>query len=210
MRIPTRNTSFQDRTGGWLITFLIPVVILLAHASTASYMTGYLLYFGVEIKDIDFWPSIIDFMTAPIGFFILLLGSLGAVLAGVWIVLLLISRVDKILHKYFPSGPFGSFSESNSFSKNEIWVFVLLCISVLSINLLYSTYIQHGRDAAENRKVFTQLIDQSQSEPQIVVYQNNNQAILKSYDRRTKKFADSYTNINMEDKTFKKVSLDDL
>ena len=150
------NVNIKDRVGAIGVGFSIATVyvVLVAHASATSFKAGYLGYFGIDIRHVNYWPSIADFMNEPL-FVLISITTLLAVCFGAillinlvhWLTLKLAKKYKwKWVREYFEEKPYGL--------KLTLGIIIALFL-FLSIKLpLYDAY-DRGVTSAKDQKNFT-------------------------------------------------------
>lgn len=199
--------SSRFQLAGVVISISTVLGFLLAHGAVASYKSGYLLYFGVNINDIQFWPTIFDFMVAPIIFFAFWI--VVTLIAPVWMIV--INLLMRVLHKLAKKLNLKIIQRATSekpFPKSIIIGTLAITSIIFAASLIYGQLTTSGHGVAEKQRDFTQLL--GSEKPQFVIYQHDGQAVVKTYDPKTKKFTEPYEVVNIEGKSFKRTNLNDI
>lgn len=182
-------------------------ITLVAYATATTFKAGYLSYFGVDIRNVDYWPTIPDLMNQPILVVLAILVLLGlgflAILAvnGIHWVALKIAEKRKW-------NKFKDFIDEKPYGWKLTTGILVAFLLFLSIKMpLYDSYDQ-GIDAAKRQKNFTIIVSES-SEKQVLIYQYADVGIFKTYDNDTESFAESYDVIDMTGLRLQAVKLTD-
>lgn len=71
---------------GVLLSVTVIYVSLVAYASATNFKAGYLRYFGIDIRHVDYWPSVTDFMEQPIVVILAILMLLASYLLAAFVI----------------------------------------------------------------------------------------------------------------------------
>lgn len=173
---------------------------LLSYAVIISYYTGYLGEFGVRIENISFLPSLYDFLVqaspAVIALFIISIIVLLLLLSVNYALKLIAAKTSghKKLHW------FSVCAEMGVMPKAYMSAIIIACLVVLSFKIALSDSYMNGSNNAKKQDVFTVLGTNEKKTLDVIVYQNDNVAVVKKYDEYSGKFSNGYRITSLLDK----------
>lgn len=201
------KSTTKDYIGAVGLGFSIATVyvILVAHASAVSFKAGYLSYFDIDIRHVNYWPSIADFMNEPLlvltAIFILQLICLGAIL--------LINLFHWVIRKY--SIKYKWKRIQHNFQEKPYGIKITAGISIalllfLSIKLPFFDAYDRGIAAAKDQENFTVIVSDD-SKRQALIYQDRQTGLFKTYDTDAKVFSKTYEPVDITGLSFEVVRL---
>lgn len=191
MKTETKFPS-KDRYGAIGLGFSIATVyvILVAHASAASFKAGYLSYFGIDIRHVNYWPSIADFMNEPIVVFGAIVIFVLLYVGSVLLINFIHWAAQKLAKKYRWKWVQENVEEKPFGLKITLGVLITLFL-FLSIKLPFYDAYDRGVAAAEDQKNFTVVVS-NEIKKQALIYQDGQTGLFKVYDTSAKSFSRSY------------------
>lgn len=178
-------------------------VIIVSYGVLTTYYSGYLAYFGVNIKYIDFWPHLSDFvlLAAPIIMVLIICGTLTAFifLFFNWLGHLIQSKSKKIFIQQLGK----SLIREQGFNITA----TVLTIFIATFTLIYVNQLNIGGERAAKQTEFVR-VGQDGPKIDLIIYENNGIAIVKSYDKQTKAFDTSYKTIDFTGQTYERVTIE--
>lgn len=185
-----------------LITFELAALfifslVLLGHLSVVSFARGYYDHFNVTLADINFSPQIYDYVSiAPAAF-------IGSAIVTVLIALLikaamrlgdfagsitkpskwLVSLVKK--HKK----PVNSFLVVTDKILRVVFWLVIIAVAIYGVGSLSSVM---GENIAKSKTNFSSISEADENIQRIIIYKNDAEIVLKSYDISKNQFLDDY------------------
>jgi len=188
------------------VTMSTIYVAVIAHASATSFKAGYLSYFNVDIRSVDYWPSIIDFMNEPI--LVLLAIVTFTVLSAA--TFLLMNALNYLLHKIANKVSWKwliGITDEKFIGQKVASGILIVFVLFLSFKIPFNDSFERGIEAAKNQTSFTQ-VKPADVENQILIYQYNGTGITKEYNVSTRSFTKAYKTINVTGKEFESIELD--
>jgi hypothetical protein len=185
-----------------LLSFGTVYVILMSYGTNIAYYTGYLKHFGIDISNINFWPSLFDLMIRGLAILVALVVIVALYASGL-IILNFIDRVEKKLigtadlpwMKYISSGV--------ATSKQFIIVSSLLTLISLSFVLVFYNSYSMGLGNAATQRTFIEVnASSAQITKQLLMYQNGGVGVVKEYNPQTHKFTEGYKLIELTGKLY--------
>lgn len=179
---------------------------LVAHAAATSFKAGYLSYFGIDIRSVDYWPSIADFMNEPI----IVVGAIIILLALCFGAIVLINGLHWIMQKIAKKKKWKKFldfiDEKPYGWKLTTGVLIALLLFVSFKIPLYDSY-GRGIEAAKKQTSFVVINSDSDSR-QALIYQYNDLGLFKTYNPGVKQFNKDYETLDLKGKSFEYLKLD--
>ena len=167
------------------LAVITALVVLVSYGAITTYYAGYFRYFGISISDINFFPSLADFVTRGSATISAILFAVVATLLGMILVNWMIKGIASIgVASEKKKGKFTWLKSINSkpvLSRVEIKIFLILVFVVLSFKLVYFDSEEMGYSSAESKNTFSSFIGNDGSR-KVLIYQNGGDAILKTYD----------------------------
>lgn len=199
-----KNISFA-------LSFLAVVTVyvgLISFGYITIYYTAYLAYFGVDIKFIDFWPSLHDFtvIAFPVTVALIVLVCLYIIsfFSGNTILRVIAWFANKIGFTRAAKS-----IKANLVAKEYIYTTTLIALAFLSIMIVFSYATNKGKETAESQEIFTVLRPEDDIKTtDIVLYSNNGQIIVTTYNNDTKEISRDYQLLDSRDKTYEVVRID--
>lgn len=179
-------------------------IALMSYGLVTGYYSGYLSHFNIDIRYIDFWPSLHDFMTQAFPSILAII----ALSVSLFVVLLIINFIYKLLNslsnKYKKLNWLNSFSLAGTMSYGYMSAVVLLGVLVFSFNIVFNIAVDRGASEAQKQSVFPVIISEDTDSGiySVAVYQNNDRIIIKNYDTSSGLFTDSYKVSDFSDKEY--------
>ncbi|MFY9228567.1 MAG: hypothetical protein WAO28_04585 [Candidatus Microsaccharimonas sp.] len=177
-------------------------VFVVSYGVVTSYYSGYLDYFGINIRYIDFWPHLPDFMlvAAPIIMAIIFMGLASG------LAMFLFNHLGKWLARK------SKMSFIREFGKSLIWqpgiglLAILVTLFIGTFSITYVTQEKSGRDFAENQTQFIR-VGPDGKKVEILVYQNGGTAFTKTYDKESKQFETGYKTVSFVGQNLEQIEL---
>lgn len=187
-------------------------ILLVMRVSATSHKAGYLGYFGIDIRNVDYQPSIIDFIGEPL----LVILAIPVLLAAFLLAAGIVNLVQWLLGRFL--GPplkwlarivgvnISGTSRERVFDKRMIIGGLAALLVFLSFRMpLYDSY-DRGIEFAKQKKDFAVLATESDRK-QALVHQNQGLGLLKTYDPESGSFERGYEVIDLADKKFEHIRL---
>ena len=173
-------------------------VWLVSYGAIISYYGGYFEQFNINMNDVNFWPSLADFMTQS--FRVVLM--IGFAILGMAILLACINGISKLAArragKDRKSSLLRSWGAASRMSKSYIIGALVFSLVIFTVKLGLTDAYDRGVNAAQNGDTFTVLQGESTKLP-VVLYQNDNVATVKYYNKQTHAFSSDYITTNLVD-----------
>lgn len=178
-------------------------VFTVSYGVVTSYYYGYLAYFGINIKYIDFWPHLPDFLllVAPIIMALIFCGILTALIFA------LLNWFGKFLQKKSKKLFIQELGKSFVRGWGFIITVTLLTLFAAVFAIIYIDQLNLGGEKAMKQTEFVR-VGQDGSKIDLIIYENDGIAIVKSYDKQTKEFDKSYKSIYFTGQTYEKVMIE--
>lgn len=184
--------------------------ILIAHASAASHKAGYLEFFKVDIRSVDYWPTITDFMNEPLLAILAIITALLLTAAAMWGIDALLRPLKiplRILAKKTDNEALIGLADEPIYNRST-FIGVLLAVFIFAtIQISIPDAFGRGFQAAEQQEQFTALHSKESPSKEVLIHQQNNRGIIKTYNSSERRFEDGYETIDMTDKKFETVEL---
>lgn len=177
------------------VTITGAYIALVANVAATSFKSGYLAHFGIDIRNVDYWPTIPDLMNEPIVVFlsilvlVLICYLVTVIMNGLYILFHKSARKKgwKRLLSFFDEKPYGW--------KLTIGVLIALML-FLSFKIPLYDSRDRGLEAAKEQTSFAVVVSEN-TEKQVLVYQNGDTGLFKIYNAETKSFSGAYEQLNM-------------
>lgn len=178
-------------------------VFIVSYGAVTSYYSGYLDHFGINIRYIDFWPHLPDFMVvaAPMIGAILFVGAAGYGL------MLLLSWIGSLISKKFKNKIMRTLGEALQVDKRISLIIIIIALSLGTFNIVYSSQSKDGAEFAATQTKFIRVGADGQK-IDLLIYQNGGTAFTKIYDKESKQFENSYKTINFVGQNLVQIDLD--
>lgn len=174
------------------ITLILAYITVVLNISATSWYAGYLEYFNVPINDIDFSPKIFDFATKGLGAMILIFISCAIMILLLFGLRVLTDAIQKKALKSRHKWIKNFFAGGGAFIPKWMLVSFSICIILVgTYNVCYRKFSEMGSNAAKETKIFS-VIEDDDEVYEVMIYQNNNTGIIKTYDKESKSFNDGF------------------
>lgn len=200
VKIYSMKTKEKDQKK--LITFELAALfifslVLLGHLSVVNFARGYYDHFNVTLADIGFSPQIYDYVSiAPAAF-------IGSAIVTVLMALLIKAAMrigDFAGSKTKPSKwlvslvkkhkkPINSFLAVMDKILRVIFWLVIIVVSVYGVG---SLSVQMGKNTAINKTNFSSISEADENIQRIIIYKNDAEIVLKSYDISIRQFVGDF------------------
>lgn len=180
-------------------------ITLVAHASSTSFKSGYLAYFGIDIRNVDFWPTIADLMNEPL----LVIGSILILLIVCLLAIMIINGLYGVFRKLAEWGKWKkllNFFDEKPYSKGFSLGVLIAVLAFLSFKIPLYDSRDRGVEAAKEQTSFAVVVSES-PEKQVLVYQYGDTGLFKIYNAETKSFSGAYEQLNMSGLKLQQVKL---
>jgi len=199
------NTSTIISAAAIGVTITSAYVVLVANVAATSFKSGYLDHFGIDIKNVDYWPTIPDLVSEPL---VVLLSILILVLIC-YLVTVIMNGLYILFHKsaqkkgwrkllsFFDEKPYGW----------KLTIGVLIALTLfLSFKIPLYDSRDRGLEAAKEQTSFAVVVSEN-TEKQVLVYQYGDTGLFKIYNTETKSFNEAYEPLNMSGLKLQQVKL---
>lgn len=160
------------------------------YGAIATYYSGYLNRFGIDIHSIPFSPALTDFVyvSSPI------IIAISLLLAFSFITLLLTNWLCKKIGNMHSKKLrwLRTVCRESHMTNKYIGAVLIIMFVFLSFKLVLVESYNRGMSEASNQQIFTVLVTPNQSKKQVIIYQNNNIAITKQFDKSSGIFEKHY------------------
>lgn len=182
-------------------------VTLVAYASSTSFKSGYLAYFGIDIRNVDFWPTIADLMNEPL----LVIGSILILLIVCLLAIMIINGLYWVFRKLVEWRKWKkllNLFDEKPYSKGlSLGVLVVVLVFISFKMPLYDSR-DRGVEAAKEQTSFAVIVGEGTTK-QVLVYQYSGMGLFKTYNTETKSFSEAYEQLNMSGLKLQQVKLID-
>jgi len=198
--IKERKYPLQSYTA--YFTVFTAAIFIISYGAVTSYYSGYLDYFGINIRYIDFWPHLPDFMVvaAPVILAILWLTGLS------YSIMLLLIPFGGWLSKKFKNKIMQTLGETLQVDRKISLAIILSVMSIGTFTIVYSTQSEDGAAFASAQTDFIRVGTDGQK-IDLLIYQNGGTAFTKTYDKESKKFETGYKSINFVGQNLEQITL---
>jgi len=166
-------------------------VIVFSFGALTSYYSGYLDYFGINIRYVDFWPHLPDFMVVAVPILIAML--VVSVLS--YIAMRLLNALGGWISRKYKNKILSTIGEALQLDKNIVLVVILISMSAGAFNIVYGSQVEDGAGFASGQTRFIRVGPDSQR-IDLLIYQNGGTAFTKTYDKKSKQFDSGYNTVN--------------
>lgn len=182
-------------------------ITLVAHASSTSFKSGYLTYFGIDIRNVDYWPTITDLMNEPL----LVIGSIFILLVVCLIAIMIINGLYDIFQKLAEWRKWKkllNFFDEKPYSKGLSLGVLIAVLVFLSFKIPLYDSRDRGVEVAKEQTSFAAVVSEN-TEKHVLVYQYGDTGLFKIYNTETKSFSEAYELLNMSGLKLQQVKLID-
>ncbi|UTX51132.1 hypothetical protein KI440_02910 [Candidatus Saccharibacteria bacterium TM7i] len=186
-----------DTALGFWLSVTVIYVTLIAYASSTSFKAGYLSYFHIDIKHVDYTPSIADLMNQPVTIILAIILLLIIYFAIILIINFLHWLLSKIANK---KGwvQFLDLIGEKPFGRRLIIASLIALLLILSFKLPLLDSFSSGTKFAEQQKNFTTLVvDDQKKTIKVLIHQHEGIGLFKTYNTDSKTFNSSYEAIDL-------------
>jgi hypothetical protein len=171
-------------------------VFIVSYGAVTSYFSGYLDYFGINIRYIDFWPHLPDFMlvAAPMIGFILFTGALS------YLAFYVLNNLWRFISKFLKKSWGDIFSNKAAL----VGIFIALCLG--TFNIVYVSKSEDGTELATNQTKFIR-VGTDGDKIDLLIYQNGGIAFTKTYNKESKQFEPGYKSINFTGQSLQEIEI---
>ena len=187
------------------ITITGAYIVLVANVAATSFKSGYLAHFGIDIRNVDYWPTIPDLMNEPLVVFL----SILILVFICYLVTVIMNGLYILFHKsaqkkgwkkllsFFDEKPYGW----------KLTTGVLIGLFLfLSIKAPFYDSRDRGVEAAINQTNYAVIVSENTLK-QVLLYQNGGIGYFKTYDTVTKSFNEAYEPLDMSGLKLQQVEL---
>lgn len=184
-------------------------VALLSYGAITVFYSGYLKYFGVDIFDVNFFPSVADFVSRGFptvsAFTVIVLATLlGVLLANLLIKGLgAIGRRSEQGKRWFVW--LKIFEDEPVIGGAALKIFLFVVFLIFSFKLVYFDSEKMGYEAASTTSSFSSFIDDD-GVSNILIYQNAGEGVFKGYDSN-EGLSNSYKVLPLAGKEYEKINI---
>ncbi len=177
-------------------------VVIVSYGAVTSYYSGYLDHFGINIRYIDFWPHLPDFMVVavPIIIVVLIISVISYVL------MLVLARVGVWITEKYENKIMHTLGEALQLDKRVILAVILISMSFGTFNIVYGAQSKDGAEFATTQTNFIRVGEDGQK-IDLLIYQNSGTGFTKTYDKESKQFEAGYKSINFVDQNLEQIIL---
>lgn len=181
--------------------------LLVSYGYITTYYASYLAEFNVNIQDVNFWPSLYDFLTkgtTAISALVALIVFYAALSFGVnWIAKKGEGHGRKLKQEWLIE-----LSLLSTMSKKYILTCTLVVFVIISIVIVFGSAHNQGVQDAKERVSFTALDAVKGGPVRVIIYQNNGLAVVKTYRNDDGSFLPNYSVIDLANASYETVILD--
>ena len=171
-------------------------VWLVSYGAIISYYGGYFDELNIGIGDVNFWPGLTDFMTQS--FRVVLV--IGFAVLGMLILLVcadgLLRLAARRAGKNKKASLLRSWQEAGTLSKLYVIGALTFALVIVTVKIGLTDAYDRGVAAARHQDTFTILQGKPTKLP-VIIYQNDNVAVVKYYNKQTRTFSDNYITISL-------------
>lgn len=159
--------------------------------------TAYLRKFNIDIQSISYWPSLYEMITRAFPAIVAMIISVGLFITIVISMPYISAWVKKLKIR-------GAKTVGEIFELEVSAGLLTFACVVLVLISLFDTAEKMGAKYAESMTVFTVISDGGENtRKDVLIYQNNNVGVVKTFDSVSARFEDSYRLVQLEGKQFK-------
>lgn len=179
-----------------LTTILLFALVTIGHLSVIKYAQGYYGSYGISLPEINFVPEIYDYVNVlPLT----LIASTVVVLIAYIFLRIAMWAGDLLGEKSKPSKRFVDFLEKHERTAKVLvrslqWVMRILVLASFfwALSVVISVSESMGKVNADARKNYSSTSSQGDIIQKVIIYKNDGDIVLKSYDTEHHKFLEGY------------------
>jgi len=177
-------------------------VFIISYGAVTSYYSGYLGYFGINIRYIDFWPHLPDFLILAMPIILALIVTGGMTALTLFILNIIGRRLSKKSQKSFLRGVGDSFRLEAGYRI----LAVILALSFATFSIIYISQESNGKRKAESETQFIR-VGPDGKKIDVLIYQNSGVGFTKTYNKESKQFENGYKSINFSGQNLEQIEL---
>ena len=177
-------------------------VFIVSYGAVTSYYSGYLDHFGINIRYIDFWPHLPDFMlvAAPIIMAVLFISVIS------YVIMLILVPVGAWIANKYKNRIMHTLGEALQLDKRVMLAVILVAMSIGTFSIVYGSQSKDGAEFAATQTKFIRIGADGQK-VDLLIYQNGGTAFTKTYDKESKQFEAGYKSINFSGQNLEQIEL---
>jgi len=178
------------------------VVLIVSYGAITSYYSGYLDHFGINIRYIDFWPHLPDFMlvAVPIIMAILIISVVS------YMIMLILVPLGAWITKKYKNKILHTLGEALQLDRRAMLAVIIIAMSIGTFSIVYGSQSKDGAEFATGQTEYIRVGADGQK-IDLLIYQNSGTAFTKTYDRKSKQFENGYKTINFVDQKLEQIKL---